>query len=184
MHAHNSQLADVLEAVLPPPGFIAPGAGCTLTISLTPKVGDSHWRQPLVCVQDRCSFVSCWNLLHAAASTKRSRLLLWFVPKGMRTLTLHSPTITHTLNTHTLRTAQVEQDIATSLTLLTPTGPLLLPLTALARRATPCVHAGAGGVVELGARGGGVMVAASAERSVALSNGGALEVAYDIKVGA
>lgn len=47
-NAHNLQLADVLEAVLPPPGFIAPGAGCTLTISLTPKVGDSHWRQPLV----------------------------------------------------------------------------------------------------------------------------------------
>ena len=33
------------------------------------------------------------------------------------------------------------------------------------------------------ARGGGVMLAATAERRVTLTNGGALDVAYEIKVG-
>lgn len=75
----------------------------------------------------------------------------------------------------------MEQDLSTTLVLLTPEGLMRLPLRALARRALPTVHA-PGGVVEVGARGGGVMVAARAERSVTLTNAGALDVTYEIRV--
>jgi hypothetical protein len=106
-------MADVLEATLPPAGFLAPGAGCTLTLELTPKI---------------------------------------------------------------------EKDAAASLQLLTPTGVLFLPIRCLARRILPSISP-SGGVVEVGARGGGVMVAARAQQVVTLTNDGALELAYDIKVG-
>ena len=118
-HTTPPQLAGVLEARLPPPGFLAPGAGCVLDVRL-----------------------------------------------------LAAPTAA----------AAAEADISAALSLLTPTGVLTLPVRALARRALPAVHASAGGVVELGAKGGGVMVAARAERAVALSNGGALAVAYEVAV--
>lgn len=77
----------------------------------------------------------------------------------------------------------MERDLAGALKLLTPMGPLALPVRALARRALPAV-AGmteGGSVLEVGGRGGGVMVAASAERLVTITNAGALDVAYDIQ---
>jgi hypothetical protein len=76
---------------------------------------------------------------------------------------------------------QVEADVTATLQLLTPTGRLLLPVRLLARRALPTLSPD--GVVEVGARGGGVMVAARAERTITISNAGALDVTYDIKVG-
>ena len=36
------QVSDVLSARLPPPGYIAPGASCTMTLVFTPKVGPGH----------------------------------------------------------------------------------------------------------------------------------------------
>jgi len=98
---------------MPPSGFLAPGAGCTLTVDFTPK----H-----------------------------------------------------------------ERDVSASLQFLTPTGPLWLPIRCLARRALPALQVPADGVVEVGARGGGVMIAAGAERTVVITNAGALDVAYEIKV--
>lgn len=82
--------------------------------------------------------------------------------------------------THPSLAWQAEQDLSTTLQLLTPAGVLRLPLRALVRRALPTLHA-PGGVVEVGGRGGGVMVAARAGRSVMLANSGALDVAYEIK---
>ena len=70
--------------------------------------------------------------------------------------------------------------MSATIQLLTPTGRLCLPVRALARRALPTLSPE--GVVEVGARGGGVMVAARAERVVTITNAGALDVAYDIKV--
>lgn len=71
--------------------------------------------------------------------------------------------------------------MSASIQLLTPTGRLLLPVRIMARRALPSLDP-ADGVVEVGSRGGGVMVAARAERVVTIKNAGALDVAYDIRV--
>jgi hypothetical protein len=111
----QNQLSDVLEAVMPPPGFVAPGGCCVLSLSLTPRE---------------------------------------------------------------------EGDAAGAVRLLTPLGTLALPVRCAARRALPALDA-PGGVLEVGPRGaGGMMVAARAERSVRITNGGALAVEYEIKVGA
>ena len=68
--------------------------------------------------------------------------------------------------------------------LLTPAGPFAVPVRCHARRALPTLaDVPDNGKLELGARGGGVMLAATAERRVTLTNGGALDVAYEIKVG-
>jgi hypothetical protein len=71
--------------------------------------------------------------------------------------------------------------MACAMQLLTPTGTLRLPVRCTARRALPVVALD-GELLEVGGRSGGVMVAAREKTTVAVTNEGALDVEYSIKV--
>jgi hypothetical protein len=161
-------MADVLEATLAPPGFIAPGNSCKLAVVLTPKVrarqeagpGGAGWGH----VQ--------WGWAgHRSSPNRASSERLGRCPLVTVLLPPKPPCARR----------QEERDAACELRLLTPSGTLRLPVRAAARRALPAVGL-EGETFDVGGRGGGVMVAARAGRTVAITNSGALDVEYAFRV--
>ncbi len=85
----------------------------------------------------------------------------------------------HTLSATVDMTLQVDADFITSIPLLSNTGPFSLPVHCLCRKAVLSISPHP--AVEVGGTGG-VLVADRATHVVTISNDGALEVLYDIKV--
>jgi hypothetical protein len=77
-------------------------------------------------------------------------------------------------------TPTVEEDLSANIPLLAETGPLVLRVNCFPRKALPQVCPSP--VVTLNGRAGGVMLAATSSRKVVISNAGALDMQYDIKV--
>ncbi len=76
--------------------------------------------------------------------------------------------------------AQADEPQEASIPLLADSGTLSLPFRALVRQALPSIEPSP--VVSLDGRAGGVMLGASGQTSVTISNAGVLPMLYSVKV--
>lgn len=75
---------------------------------------------------------------------------------------------------------QADEPLSASIPLLADSGPLTLPFQALVRQALPSIHPSP--TVSVDGRAGGVMLGASGNTSVSISNAGVLPMLYSVKV--